>query len=278
MTMTAELEVELEGLSDVEATIDFTNPKDFTETLQAHIHNARNSDPTGDHIVLVTGFPNTFFTTEDDERRLIPVSHKALYLRDTQTLLLTMPGGPHELTAMHFNDRLAMKLDVMGCYEEIFNFGQETVSIGSVSKEPDNSWGATRSYATCVLECAVSQSGRSLRCNAKIWLEQEESKVSQVITINVNRRRPEIVFIVWKRRREQLQTRASPLCAVVDQVVHITLQARRPVAEGMLRLSFEEFFERKPQPGTREGDLFFSTRELEAIARKVWGKMEFDME
>lgn len=92
--------------------------------------------------------------------------------------------------------------------------------------------------------------------------------------MNIYQGRPEIVFTVWKRGRQQRGSRAHhPARAVVDQEVKITLKAGRPVADGTLRLSFEEVFERKPQPGTAEGDIHFSARELGAIARMVWSEM-----
>ncbi|OBT65227.1 hypothetical protein VE03_04701 [Pseudogymnoascus sp. 23342-1-I1] len=279
MAITTELEMEIEGLSDVEATIDFTNPKDFTTTFQALFYNAYSRDPTADYTVLVRGFPNKYFEANDDDQSVIPRSSSALYFRESQILLLTMRGGPHEAAAKRFSELLIMKIGRIGCFDEIHSSGEETASIGSIRKEPDASWGPSPTYVTCVVESGVSESGRRLRCDAKIWLEHEESKVSQVITINVNRRRPEIIFSVWKRRREQQDLRESyPVRAVVDQEVRITLQAGRPVADGMLRLSFEEIFERKPQPGTGEGDFSFSACDLGGIARKVWSKMGFDIE
>ena len=286
MATTAEPDIELEGLSDVEATMDFTNPKDFPKTLQALFSDAYDRDPTGDHTILVTGFPNKYFTIDDDERSLIPGSRKALYLQNTQILLLTMPGGPHEIAAARFSDRLFLKLNEIGCSGEIVPIGRKTTSIGTaVKKEPDASWGPFRagtgpSYATCVVESAVSESSRALSRDARIWLEHDESKVTQVIAVKISRQRPEFVFAVWKRAaREQRDTRANhPLRAVVDQEIRVTLQAGRPVAEGMLRLSFQELFERQPQPGTAERDINFSARELGGIARMVWSEMGYEIE
>lgn len=284
MATTAEQDMELEGLSDVEATMDFTNPKDFPQTLQALFNDAYDRDPTGDHTILVTGFPNKYFTIDDDEQRLIPGSRKALYFKDSQILLLTMPGGPHEIAAAKFSDRLSTKLNEIGCSEEIIPSGRTTTSIGTVVKEPDASWGPFRagtrpSHTTCVVESAMSESSRALSRDARIWLEHDESKVTQVIAVKISWQRPEIIFTVWKRGQQQRDTRANhPLRAVVDQEIRVTLQAERPVAEGMLRLSFQELFERQPRPGTVEGDINFSARELGGIARMVWARMGYEIE
>ncbi|KFZ07648.1 hypothetical protein V501_06260 [Pseudogymnoascus sp. VKM F-4519 (FW-2642)] len=284
MAMRAEPDVDLEGLSDVEATIDFTNPKDFTKTVQSFFLNANARDPVGDHTVLVTGYPNKWFNPDNDKSTLAPGAHKALYYHNTEILLLTMLGLPHEIAAREFSDSFIIKIDAMGCRDDIMSTGGATRSMSNISKEPDASWGPDTAlpptyYSTFILEAGASESGRALGRDAKIWLEHEESHVTQVITIKISRRRPEIVFTVWKRGREHRDTRANhPLRAVVDQQIQVTLQEGRPVADGMLRLSFEEIFERPQQLGTAEGDLTFSTRELGAIARKVWRRMGNDIE
>lgn len=186
MGMTTELDVDLEGLSDVEATIDFTNPKDFTRTLQALLYNACSCDRTSDHTVLVTGFPKKYISIDDDQQPLFPGSHKTLYFEDSETLLITMPGGAHEIAAARFSVYLDQKLGAMGCTEELVTKGRETALMGNVTKEPDASWGPFRagtgpSYATCVLESAKSESGRALARDAKIWLEHDNSHVTNVI-------------------------------------------------------------------------------------------------
>lgn len=279
--MTADSDMDLEGLlSDVEATMAFTTPKAFKKTLNAFFDNAYDRDPIGDHTVLTTGFPNKYFTIDDDNRSLIPRSCKALYFQDTQTLILTMAGRPHDAAATRFGYHLFRKLDDMGCYNEISSTSRARVSLDNVKKEPDGSWGPFRpggepKYATCVLEAAVSESSRALSRDPRIWLEHPESRVTQVIAVKVYRR-PEIVVTVWKRSWD---TAAHyPPRAVEDQEIRITLQARQPVASGLLRLSFAALCERAPRPGTAEGDLIFSARELGRIARMVWGEMGFDVE
>ncbi|OBT44539.1 hypothetical protein VE00_04932 [Pseudogymnoascus sp. WSF 3629] len=282
--MTAKPDVELEGLSDVEATMDFTNPKEFTKTIQALCYNAHNRDPVADHSFLVRGYPKKYISIDDDEQPLFPGLRKALYFQDSQILLITVPGGPHEIAAARFCVYLYQKLGVMGCTEEFVTKGGQTASMGSVTKEPDESWGPFRAgtgpnYVTCVLESAMSESGRALTRDAKIWIENENSHVTNVIGVNIYRRRPEIIFTIWKRGRQERDTRAHhPVRAVVDQDIRITLQAGRPVAEGSLCLSFEEVFERQPQPGTAEGNINFSARELGAIARMVWSEMGYAIE
>ncbi|KFY70821.1 hypothetical protein V498_10193 [Pseudogymnoascus sp. VKM F-4517 (FW-2822)] len=207
MATTVESDVDLEGLSDVEVTMDFTsftNPKDFSKTLQDFFNNARDREPTGDHTALVTRYPNNLFTVDDDEPSLLPRRRKALYFRDSQILLLKMPGGPHEIAAAKFSDYFGRKLDKMGCSEEIVPTRGKTMLIDGNEKEPDASWGFfgagnKPSYATCVLECSMSESNRALSRDARLWLEHENSRVAQVVTLQIYRRRPEIILKVWTR-------------------------------------------------------------------------------
>jgi hypothetical protein len=307
--MATEHEVDLEGLSDVEATIHFTNPDDVRETLHTFFDDAWTRDSLGDHTTLITGFPIESFADDDDKNEydddddddddddnddddelspIVPRHYRRLYFVDSQILLVTMPGLPHEAFARQFDVRLGMKLDSMNCFEEFLTDGATTRSMINVKNEPDDSWGpflvpgsSEPAYPTCVLEARVSESSRALARDAKIWLEHEESHVTQVVTVKISRTRPEIVCLVWKKDEQQQQrdTRAhNPTRAIVDQEIHIILEDGRPLADGELCLSFEQLLERRPRPGTGEGDLIFSGRELGRIARVVWIEMGFAVE
>ncbi|KFY15364.1 hypothetical protein V492_02037 [Pseudogymnoascus sp. VKM F-4246] len=181
--------MDLEGLSDVEVTMDFTsftNSNDFSMTLQEFFYNARDRDSIGDHTALVTRYPNNLFTIDDDELSLLPRRRKALYFRDSQILRLKMPGGPHEIAAGKFSDLFVLKLNEMGCSEEIVPTRGKTMLIDSIKKEADASWGffgagTKPSYATCMLECDMSAGNRALSRDARLWLEHENSHVAQVV-------------------------------------------------------------------------------------------------
>jgi hypothetical protein len=275
-----EYDVDLEGLSDVEATIPFTDPDDLTKTLRAFFNNAWDRDSVGDHTVLITGFPIESFIIDDDEPSPIPRSRKALYLTDSKILVLTIPGRPHEVASRQFCRQLDYKLKDMNCLEDIILTGGATREMVNVKKEPDESWGPLGTgYPTCVLESAVSESSQALSRDAKIWLEHDESHVTQVITVKIYRTRPQIVFTVWKKALEQRGTQPQYLPrVVVDQEIHVKLEEGRPIPKGKLCLSFEKLFERPPRPGTTEGDFVFSARELGGIARVVWIEMGFTVQ
>ena len=139
--MAVEYDVDLEGLSDVEATLDFTDPDDLNKTLHTFFNNAWDRDSVGDHTVLITGFPIESFIIDHDEPSPIPRCRKALYLVDSKILVLTMPGRPHEEAALLFSRQLDLKLSNMSCLEDMIPAGRTTTSIDSIKKEPDASWG-----------------------------------------------------------------------------------------------------------------------------------------
>lgn len=162
----------------------------------------------------------------------------------------------------------------MNCVEEICCSGSVTVEMESVKKEADRSWGPRHSNMTCTLEAAVSESVRGLYRDARTWLEHPESKVTQVITIKIDRAQAHITFSVWKQIQQERVTQAQhPPRAIIDHEVHVTIVQGRPMADGNIRLSFELFFKRRPRPGTAERDIVFSAQELGGIARVVWEDM-----
>jgi hypothetical protein len=191
-------------------------------------------------------------------------------------LVLVMPGPPHEIASRHFEAILNIKLHDMKCFEDIVLIGSMTQSMPTVRKEPDGSWGSARNdWPTCVLESGVSESSRSLHRDAKIWLDNKESHVTQVVTIKIHRTQPKIVFNVWKKTEEETATRNHADLDQPEQEVNVTLIRERPMTDGILCVSFEDLFERQRRPGTREGDIVFSKRDLGGIARLVWQRMGF---
>lgn len=274
--------VALDELSDVEATIHFTDNNDLRRRLDTFFNNAIRRDSNSDHTVLVTGFPSEGIVIDgdddDEEESPIPKHRKALYLKHSKMLVLMMKSCPYQIASKHFFAKMALKLKDMNRDEHTLCTGGVTVDMEDVIKEADESWGPRHSQRmTCALETAVSESNRALNCNARIWLEHPESHVTQVITIRISKARPEIVFSVWKATHQERATGSQHPTprAILDHEVYVTLAHGRPIAEGTLRLSFEKFFERPPRAGTAERDIVFSVRDLGWIAEVVWEHIGF---
>lgn len=272
--------VDLEGLSDVEETIHFTNSLNLRHTIRDFFDNARDRDLLCDHTILIVGFPLGSLPNDDydDDETLLPQHSKILYLKDLKALFITMAGVPHARASRMFGRLLDQKIMAMNCDDEFAPTGNGKRDLFNLTKHPDESWTPDdKNYITLAVETGVSESERSSVTDAKIWLEHEESHVAQVVTIRVSRVQENICFKVWTATpQDRGGTRAQyPRRATEVQNVSVVLTEGRPTADGTITLSFESLLERRPHPGTAEKDIVFSARELCGIARKVWKDLGF---
>ena len=269
----AESVADLEGLYNVEATFEYTSRKGLVQALCAFRDRTfLDGAFLLDHTVLVTRFPRKLFEVESEgsDWPTIPPKRKTLYFPDSQILIFTMAGGPHEILSRAINELLCDKLKRMNCRKDLTARGGQDACLQNLRKQPDESWGPhVASYSTCVLEVGVSESLRGLDCDAQRWLGNEASHVTQVITAKVYPHRHEMIFAIWHRTTGRQ--------AVKDDEIHMEWHDGRPKARDntRLRISFEQMFERPPTRGTAEGDVIFPKRELASMAREVWQEMGF---
>lgn len=265
----------------VEGVFHFTDLQDdHGQALRDFFQDAFDHDSLSDHTLLVLGFPaegfeDTNIIDDDkatDREPIIPRHRKKLLFEESQALLVTMPGTPHEVAASWFTYFVTRKLEDINCEEECILSGAPTTKLIGVTKEPDASWQLHgKNYMTLVVEVGMSESERKLGGDAQIWLEHAEPHVTQVVTIKIFRGRPEMIFSVWKGTPQAKGTRSGHQTrAEKEQTVTVRLVDERPVADGIISLSFKDLLERAPRPGTAEKDLSFSTRDLGKIARLVW--------
>jgi len=261
----AESVAHLKSLYNVEATFEYTGRRRLARALCDFFHSTSvdHSFRLDDHKVLITGFPLQLL--RDVDVPLYPVKGRSLYFHDTQILILTMPGLPHEILTDELRHLFKTKVDSMNCQEELIKRGSTTEELDRKDKEADGSWGpAALRRPTCVLEVSASQSTRQLQLDARRWLESEISYVTQVITAKIHLQRHEIILTIWQRT-------ASRQVEKKDEV-YIELHDSQPIvgANRCLQICFEQLFRRPPTRGTAERDLVFSARELSGIARRVW--------
>ena len=266
MVANSSLEVsgeDLKSLYNVEAAFEYTSHNGLARALRTF---QEDSDGILDHVVLVTRFPPKLFDIEDGNNSL-PVKGKSLYFQDLQILILTMKGPVHEFLSLKIHDLFRDKLTRMSCWDDLKATGGATRSLGNVGKEPDQSWGpiSTR-YPTLVLEVGVAESLRALDSDAQRWIKNGLS-VTQVVTVKIYPHKREIIFAIWRGK--------SGGQAKKDKEIHIEMNGGQLSVRKArhLRLSFKEIFERRPRPGTNEGDVKFSARELGIIAHQVWEEM-----
>jgi hypothetical protein len=261
---------DLESLYNVEATFEYTSRNGLVRALRAFRRTFLDPPFLLDHTVLVTRFPPQLFEVEyeDVDNPVIPPKRKALYFPDSQILIFTMRGLPHEVLSRAINELLCDKLKRMNRREDLTARGGTTEDLQNLRKEPDESWGPVAAgYPTCVLEVGLSESLRSLDRDAQRWIGNDSSHVTQVITVKIYPHRHEMIFAIWRRTTGRQ--------AVKDKEIRVELHDGRPRVRNniRLRLSFEQIFERLPTRGTAEGDVIFSGRELGSIARRVWREM-----
>ncbi len=61
-------DVDIEGLSDVEVTMDFTNftsPEELSKTVEAFFNNSQDREPTKDHTALIIRYPKEYFAIDE---------------------------------------------------------------------------------------------------------------------------------------------------------------------------------------------------------------------
>jgi hypothetical protein len=133
-----------ERLYNVEATFEYTSRNGLVQAIYA-FENRTFVDRAAslrDHIVIVTRFPPQIFKKESIVDNSIIPGRKVLYLPESQVLIFTMPGSPHEIVSRQIEFLLAEKISKMGCRDDLRSTGQATEHLQNLSKEPDGSWGA----------------------------------------------------------------------------------------------------------------------------------------
>jgi hypothetical protein len=199
----AESVADLEILYNVDATFEYTSCRGLVRALRAFcepIFLDRTSLML-DHTVLITRFPPQMFGPEsEDVDNPVLRNGKALYFPDSQILIFTMPSCPHERLVRVIGHVWREKISRMNCVEELADIGGPTARLQNLMKEPDGSWGpAAVDYPTCVLEVEVSESFRQLDHDAHRWIENELSRVTQVVIVKIYPCRHEIIFAIWRK-------------------------------------------------------------------------------
>lgn len=273
------LDIDSEALSDVESIISYTNDGGVRDKLHVFFDNAPNQDSLVDHSVAVTGFPAKHCDInyeeddddDDDDKQSIFRKKKVTFYKKQNLLVVTMPGQPHKTASRHIQNQMHSKLEHMNCDDELCFTGGPKEHMLTVIKQPDESMGPEDAdYLTFVIETGVSESGRKLARDAKTWLEDPSSHVTQVITIKISRVIKKITIHLWTRVPEEQSPRRR---AEIEQEVKVTMEGESIIASNELRISFQKILERPPINGTSEKDLVISKRELGGMARKVWKKL-----
>src|SRR6202000_825778 len=143
---------------NVEATVEYTSRNGLVRILRTFLE---NWDIFLDHTVLITKFPRRIFDAGEDNIPTIPWKGKFLYFRNSETLISTMAGRPHEILSREIDYLLYDKGKGMNCLMDFCSTRKAQESLGILNKAPDMSWGPEGvGYATCILEVGMRESLR----------------------------------------------------------------------------------------------------------------------
>jgi hypothetical protein len=228
----------LHALQEDTPTIQFSSVANLKRTVQKILDRGES-----EYVVVQNVSYEAFLRIADDKPSILFHKRK-LYLHDVHTLRIKMGLNPHGTAIKCFNNMLLLnKLGPMGIdYQGLGGKASARQRLDGVNKEPDDSWGSHGvDYHTCVLEVGVSESARHLALDAHLWVESPESKVTQVVTIKVHPKRPEIVFQKWEKVELAYGGTRSrhPAQAQKVEEVRASLVNNLPTAAGGLSLSFE---------------------------------------
>ncbi|KAL7954252.1 hypothetical protein V8C34DRAFT_317467 [Trichoderma compactum] len=216
----------------------------------------------------------------------------SLYDPDTQTLIITIPTGQHEvLHAFLYTMEVVASIIFMGLRYNWNILASKTFlprgSNGGHRGEGDSSGGpfpersGSRAFPTLIIEAGYSQSLTSLRQKARFWFHISNHDVKIVILAKLSRNRGLLTLEKWEEGPSQSRHGATttrsvpPLEAFCRQTIIITKIDGDPptyqVTGGDLVLSFRLLFLRDPRQGER--DIVITAQGLEIYADRVWDQL-----
>jgi hypothetical protein len=266
------LDIDPEALSDVESIISYTNDGDVRDKLRVFFDKACDQDSLVDHSVAVTGFPAKHRDIDSvDDKQIISGKNKTTFYKKQNLLVITMAGTPHDIAGRYIQNEMHFQFKNMNCDQELCFTGGAKRFMLEVNKAPDESIGPRNAdYCTFVIETGVAESARKLDRDAKLWLEDPSSHVTQAITMKISPVRKKITIHLWTRVPDEQSLRRH---AEIEQEIEVTMEGERIIASNRLRISFQKILERRPINGTSEKDLVISKRELGRMAGQLWQKL-----
>lgn len=244
---------------------------------------------TGDALIVKSISPEAFSQLEKARERNGRKIRFSLYDPETQTLIITIPHGPHE--ALHSALYITEIFFEIGQIGLRYNWKHTSSKLflprgsnGGRRGEGDSGGGPNperrdpHTFPTLVIEAGYSQSLRSLRQKARFWFDISNHDIKIVILAKLYRNRGIIILEKWQEgpshpRSGATTTRSMPpLEASCYQTIVITKIDGNPptfqVTSGDLVLSFRLLFLREPRQG--ESDIIVTVPKLQLYAEEVW--------
>ncbi|BCS28166.1 uncharacterized protein APUU_61214A [Aspergillus puulaauensis] len=125
-----------------------------------------------------------------------------------------------------------------------------------------------RKLPSVVLEADLSETKAKLQRDIRFWHRASEGRVKVILTVHINRTRPEIVI-------EQWESNGVSRCERTQRIaISKTRRGTTFVAGGPLIIDFSKLFLRQPDL-PREQDISIGDEELEQLATCIWEEQGF---
>lgn len=219
---------------------------------------------------ILTGVDQHTFTTVFEHPESGDYSNWASYDCQLQLLLIKIPLPAHEIATHVFSTLLMDALEPMGMKWSICPIGESKHVAEMGAKQPDQAWiplrvprGQSRTWPTLVLEVGLSETKAKLQRDIRFWHYASEGRVKAILTIHINRNRPEVSIEKW-------EADANNRCKRMQRIVMSKRQrGTTVVAGGPLVIDFSKLFLRLPHL-PKERDIIISDEDLESLARFIW--------
>lgn len=251
--------------------------KQFLDTWEMEL-GRQQTDPDGDvsEWVLFTNvdertFVQDFLDPSTPWNEIFWTSYDA----SLALLLVNMPiSQTHEVAATNFHDLLLEAVEPMGLKHALRKLGGATCKGSSGQKNPDFSWGPSRlprgrskDWPAVILEGAFSEGPSKLMSDIRFWLHQSEGNVKNVLTLQINRQRPNITLEKWELQNGHPH-RTQEITITKGKNQRVTLR------NDPLLIQFADLFLRDPSI-PRETDIMIDAEKLLVLADAIWLEQNF---
>lgn len=224
---------------------------------------------------ILTDIDKQIFTTVFEHPESGECSSWTSYDVQLQLLLIKMPPTAHGIATGVFGTILMDALEPMGMKWSLCPLGDSKHIAEMGAKKPDQAWiplrvprGQSRTWPTLVLEVGLSETKAKLQRDVRFWHHASEGRVKVILTIHINRNRPEISIEKW-------ETGANNRCKRIQRIVMSKRERGTTcVAGGPLVIDFAKLFLRQPDL-PKEQDISIGDEDLDRLARFIWHGQEF---
>ena len=204
------------------------------------------------------------------------------WFADIKTLVIKVPGMPHEKAHLGFERALVRRAVVMGLADIECNSIGSTLYKGKQSaKEADSSWmnqivrPRKEQFPHFVIEAGLSESLPRLRADVKWWVEHSKGEVNIVLIIWIRPGRKLVKIEKWcpgQAPSTRSSSRFANGNAFPTMVAEVTIdQSRSPsvISGAPLCLEFRKMIGRPSVP-PQEHDFVFSGQDLDNFVSNIW--------